>query len=94
MATHQAFHRQRVEGFSKKLEIVLLLLLKTQLPLKTTQGHIGDGKKVSEDNPETLFQFTVKVFFEDRLRRREKRTSRIVNEVQGQNRFSTITQPV
>jgi hypothetical protein len=77
---HQSFYRLGVEGFSKKLEVVLLLLLKAQLAMKATQGHVGDGQEVCEGNTETLSQFPPVFIFEGGLRRRQKGTSRIINK--------------
>jgi len=94
MATHQSCNRPGVEGFSEKLQIILLFLFPDQLCPKTSQRHIGNGKKTSKSDAKTLTQLAPVIFFKDRLWGREKWSSGVVDKVQRQLRVRSIAQDV
>ena len=69
MATHKPRYGLLVKGLPEKVQIILLLVLPAQLRSKSSQGHIGDGEKTGESDPEAAPQFAPVVLFKRRLRR-------------------------
>ncbi len=63
MPAHQPLYRKRIEGPSKQFEIILFLILPTQLFPESSQRHIGNGEKMSKPDSETVAQLTPVVFF-------------------------------
>jgi hypothetical protein len=94
VATHQSCDRPGVEGFSEKLQIILLFLFPDQFRPKTPQRHIGNGEKASKSDAKALTQLAPVIFFKDQLRGREKWPSWVVDEVQRQTGFRAVTQGV
>jgi hypothetical protein len=94
VAAHQAFHSLGIERFSEELEIVLFLTLSIELPPKSSQGHIGDREEVGKRNVKTLTQLAAVILFKGRLGRRKKRSSRIIDKIQGQLRMRSIAQSI
>jgi hypothetical protein len=94
VATHQSCDRPGVEGFSEKLQIILLFLFPDQFRPKTPQRHIGNGEKASKSDAKALTQLAPVIFFKDQLRGREKWPSWVVDEVQRQTGFGAVAQGV
>jgi hypothetical protein len=94
MATHQSRDRPWVEGFSEKLQIILLILFPDQLCPKTSQRHIGNGEKASKSDAKALTQLAPVIFFKNQLWGREKWSSRVVDKVQRQLRVRSIAQDI
>jgi len=94
MAAHQPFHRLWIKRFPKKLHVILFPLFPDQFGPKSSQGRIGDRQKAGKRNAKPLTQLAAIIFFKSRLGRREKRSSGIVHEVEGQFWVRTIPQSV
>ena len=94
MATHQSCDRPGVEGFSEKLQIILLFLFPDQFRPKTSQRHIGNGEKASKRDAKALTQLAPVIFFENQLWGWEKWSSGVVNKVQRQAGSGAVAQSV
>jgi hypothetical protein len=94
MATHQSCDRPGIEGFSEKLQIILLFLFQDQLCPKTSQRHIGNGEKASKSDTKALTQLAPVIFFKDQLRGWEKWSSGVVDKVQRQAGSGAVAQGV
>ena len=69
MAAHKPCHGLLVKGLPEKVQIILLQVLTAQFCSKPSQGHVRDGEKMGEADPETAPQLAPVVIFERRLRR-------------------------
>ncbi len=62
-AAHQPVHRVGIKRFPEKLHVTLSLIFPDQVCLKSSQGHIGDGEKVSERDFKPLAQLAAVILF-------------------------------
>lgn len=94
-STHNLFDVLGPKGILQGLEIRVELPGGTQGAAKTLNRHVRERVKIVEDDAITLAQFPFVVVLQLLLRGRQKRTGRVVNQIQYQIRaFSSIPQIV
>ena len=55
---HQPLYRLRVEGLSKEVEVVFLLVLSAQFGPESSQRHVREGQEAIKPDAEALAQFS------------------------------------
>ena len=90
MAAHEPGQRGGIEGRDEELLVGLQLALPTQVTSKASDGHVGDGEQLVEDDAEVLMQSRSVVGLQRRLRRRQKSPTRVVDQVEGAHPISAI----
>jgi len=93
--THESLYRLRIEVGSEFLHVCFIVAGSFEPGTKPSEGNIGKGKEVVEDDPPPFFQLSPKSLFSLGLRRREKSAGRVRHQVQFQTRtFLAIAEGV